>query len=177
MNTTDEVQLSEQLFRGLLTVDAEMNVLPDMADNFRVSTDGCTYLFRLREGVRWSDGVPLTAEDFVFAWRQMSDAGLKTAAMLEDVESAEALDDRTLEIKLREPRSYFRSSWRRSTPSPGRGIAASNAGDAWREPEEISSVTGRSSSVSTPTRAWCSRQIRTGTGHAGTPATCTSRSS
>ena len=49
MNTTDEVQLSEQLFRGLLTVDAEMNVLPDMADNFRVSTDGCTYLFRLRE--------------------------------------------------------------------------------------------------------------------------------
>ncbi len=137
VNTTDEVQLSEQLFRGLLTVDAEMNVLPDMADNFRVSTDGCTYLFRLREGVRWSDGVPLTAEDFVFAWRQMSDAGLKTAAMLEDVESAEALDDRTLEIKLREPRSYFPFILAAIYSFPWPRHRCLELGDAWREPENL----------------------------------------
>ena len=52
-------------------IDAELNVLPSMADNMRVSSDGLTYLFRLREGVRWSDGEPLTADDFAFTWMRM----------------------------------------------------------------------------------------------------------
>ena len=137
VHSTDDVQLTEHLFRGLLTIDAEMNVLPDMADNFRVSADGCTYLFRLREGVLWSDGTPLTAEDFVFAWRRMSDEGLKTATMLEDVESAEALDDRTLEVRLREPRSYFPYILAAVYSFPWPRHRCLELGDAWREPENL----------------------------------------
>ena len=135
--STDEMQIAEHLFRGLLTVDEETNVLPDLADNFRVSKDGRTYLFRLREGLRWSDGVPLTAEDFVYAWRRIREDGLRMAAMLADVEAAEALDDRTLEVTLREPRSYFpyvlASTW--AFPWPRHHCEA--LGAAWHEPENL----------------------------------------
>ena len=49
--------------------------MPAMADNFRVSADGLTYLFRIREDARWSDGEPLTAEDYAYAWRADARAG------------------------------------------------------------------------------------------------------
>jgi len=135
--STDEMQIAELLFRGLLTVDEEMNVLPDLADNYRVSADGRTYLFRLREGLAWSDGVPLTADDFVYALTRIRDDGLKIAAMIADVESVEALDDRTLEVRLLEPRSYFpyvlASTW--AFPWPRHRCEA--FGDAWHEPANL----------------------------------------
>jgi ABC-type transport system substrate-binding protein len=73
----------------------------------RVSSDGLQYLFMLREGARWSDGAPLTADDFVFAWQRLREEGHVTAFLMDDVESATALDDWTLEVRLREPRNYF----------------------------------------------------------------------
>ena len=48
--STEGLKITEQLFKGLLMIDDELNVLPSMADNMRVSSDGLTYLFRLREG-------------------------------------------------------------------------------------------------------------------------------
>jgi class 3 adenylate cyclase len=52
------------LFRGLLRIDRGVNVVPDLAEHVTVSRDGCTYEAVLREGLRWSDGEPLTAGDF-----------------------------------------------------------------------------------------------------------------
>jgi len=135
--TTEGAQLTEHLFRGLLTVDGELNVLPAMADNFRVSSDGCTYLFRIREGMLWSDGVPVKADDFVFTWRRMREEDTLTAWLMEDVGEARALDDRTLEIRLAEPRSYFpyilASAW--SFPWPRHRWE--ELGDDWRRPEHL----------------------------------------
>jgi ABC-type transport system substrate-binding protein/class 3 adenylate cyclase len=135
--TTEGAQFSELLFRGLLMVDSELNVVPAMADNFRVSSDGLTYLFRLREEARWSDGHPLTAEDFAYAWRRMRELETRTAFLMEDVDTAEALDDRTLEIRLREPRSYFpyilTSPW--SFPWPRH--RCEELGDDWAKPENL----------------------------------------
>ncbi len=135
--TSEALALLDHLFRGLLTVDRELNVLPAMADNLRVSDDGASYLFRIREEMRWSDGVPVTAEDFAYGWKQMREEGATTAFLLEDVESAEALDDLTLEVQLTEPRSYFpyilASAW--SFPWPKH--ACEKLGPAWREPENL----------------------------------------
>jgi ABC-type transport system substrate-binding protein/class 3 adenylate cyclase len=135
--TTEGIYFTQHLFRGLLMIDGELNVIPAMADNFRVSSDGLTYLFRIREGVRWSDGEPLTASDFAFAWHQMQEKGLRTAFLLEDVEAAEALDERTLEIRLREPRNFFpyilASAW--SFPWPQH--KCEELGDDWRKPENL----------------------------------------
>jgi ABC-type transport system substrate-binding protein len=105
--TSDAGTVIEQLFRGLLRVDRDLNVVPEMASNMRVSADGLTYLFMLREGARWSDGEPLTMHDFVYSWDRLREEGGELAFLLEDVESAEALDDWTLEVRLREPRNYF----------------------------------------------------------------------
>ena len=135
--TTEAGYFSELLFRGLLMVDSELNVVPAMADNFRVSSDGLTYLFRIREGAKWSDGEPLTADDYAFAWSQMRELKTRTAFLMEDVEAAEALDDRTLEVRLREPRSYFPyilcSPW--AFPWPRHRCEA--LGDDWAKPENL----------------------------------------
>ena len=105
--STEGLQFAKHLFRGLLTVDSGLSIVPDMADNFRVSGDGLTYLFRLREGAYWSDGAPLVAEDFVYAWRMLQEQERRTAFLLSDISSATALDDRTLEVRVCEPRSYL----------------------------------------------------------------------
>jgi oligopeptide transport system substrate-binding protein len=99
--------LAGHLFRGLLVVDRDLNVMPSLAENFRVSGDGRTYLFQLREGSCWSDGEPLTAHDFVYTWERARRRSTVTAFLLEDVERATALDDHTLEVVLGEPRNYF----------------------------------------------------------------------
>ena len=135
--STEAGYFAELLFRGLLMVDSELNVVPAMADNFRVSSDGLTYLFRIKEDARWSDGVPLTAEDYAYAWRRMRETQTRTAFLMEDVEAAEALDDRTLEVRLREPRSYFPyvlcSAW--AFPWPRH--LCETLGDDWAKPEHI----------------------------------------
>ena len=127
----------EQLFRGLLRIDHDLNVVPELAQNMNVSADGLTYLFMLREDTRWSDGHPLTAGDFVYAWRRLREEGHVTAFLLDDIASAEALDDWTLEVHLREPRNYFpyvlASHW--SYPWPRH--RADEVGAAWRRPESL----------------------------------------
>ena len=103
----DENMVTEHLFTGLLRVDSDLNVMPALADNFRVSADGLSYLFQIRSSARWSDGAPVTARDFVETWRHARELDTAAAFLLEDVESAEALDDHTLEVRLHEPRNYF----------------------------------------------------------------------
>jgi ABC-type transport system substrate-binding protein/class 3 adenylate cyclase len=135
--STEGLRITEHLFRGLLMIDGELNVLPSVADNLRVSSDGLTYLFRLREGARWSDGENLKADDFAYAWRRMRELETPTSFLMEDVEAAEALDERTLEITLREPRSYFpyilASPW--AFPWPRHKCEA--LGDDWQKPENL----------------------------------------
>jgi ABC-type transport system substrate-binding protein/class 3 adenylate cyclase len=135
--TTEGGHFAELLFRGLLMVDAELNVVPAMADNFRVSSDGLTYLFRIAEGARWCDGEPLTADDYAYGWRQMRELETRTAFLMEDVETAEALDDRTLEVRLREPRSYFPYILTSPWAFPWPRHRCEELGAAWSEPENL----------------------------------------
>jgi ABC-type transport system substrate-binding protein/class 3 adenylate cyclase len=135
--SSEGLRITEHLFRGLLMIDGELNVLPSMADNLRVSSDGLTYLFRLREGVRWSDGEPLKADDFAFAWWRMREDETITAFLMEDVETAEALDERTLEITLREPRSYFPYILASPWAFPWPRHRCEQLGDDWQRPENL----------------------------------------
>jgi oligopeptide transport system substrate-binding protein len=114
-----------QLFEGLVTVDAENNVLPAAAARWEILEAGQRYRFYLRKGLRWSDGSVLTAEDFVRTWqrnlklaRRSSNAQLlfviKNAREFADDTLEEeqslgviALDDHTLEITLEAPIAYL----------------------------------------------------------------------
>ena len=127
----------EQLFRGLLRIDHDLNVVPELAQNMNVSADGLTYLFMLREDACWSDGHPLTAGDFVYAWRRLREEGHVTAFLLDDIASAEALDDWTLEVHLREPRNYFPYVLASHWAYPWPRHRADEVGAAWRRPESL----------------------------------------
>jgi ABC-type transport system substrate-binding protein/class 3 adenylate cyclase len=94
------------LFRGLVAIGRNFEIEPDAAERFAVSDDGRTYRFTTREDARWSDGAPLTAGDFAFTYARMVEDEVTGAYMLDGL-SASALDERTLEIRLAEPRSHF----------------------------------------------------------------------
>lgn len=116
----------QSLFRGLYKYAPDGSLVPAMAESYEVSEDGCTYTFTLREGLMWSDGTPLTAYDFEYSWKRVLDpkVGSGTAYTLygiirngyecfveESVPVEElpirALDERTLQVELIAPASYF----------------------------------------------------------------------
>ena len=106
------------LFDGLVTLDADGNLVPTMAESWDVSEDGLTYTFHLRDA-QWSNGTPVTAHDFVYSWRRNADpatasqynyelvtAGVKNAEAIINGEmdptelGVSALDDKTLVVEL-----------------------------------------------------------------------------
>ncbi len=112
-------------FEGLATYDNSGNVVPGVAESWDISEDGTVYTFHLRDGLKWSDGSPLTANDFVYSYKRVLDpaTGAQYVNMITDyvVGAAElyagegseedlgirALDDQTLEITLIQPASWF----------------------------------------------------------------------
>ncbi len=105
--SVDTKWLIESLYRGLVSVDSDLNIVPAVAEGMDVSNDGRVYSFALDARARWSDGAPVTAGDFVFSLEQMREEAAPTAHLLDDVETARAVDERTLEVRLAYPRSYF----------------------------------------------------------------------
>jgi len=111
---------------GLYTSDADGNAIPAIAKSYDVSEDGLVYTFHLREDAKWSNGDPVTANDFVYAWRRLVDpntaseyafimdvAGVKNAASVNAGEASleelgvKAVDDYTLEVTLALPVPFF----------------------------------------------------------------------
>jgi ABC-type transport system substrate-binding protein len=118
-----DVQLLLQLYAGLTRLDEEGEPYPSLAEEWTVSRDGRTYRFRLREGLTFSDGSELTAEDVRRSWLRILDPATQSSApdVLSLIEGApqrlaggpedevaiSAPDDRTLEVRLRHPAAYF----------------------------------------------------------------------
>lgn len=114
---------------GLMQMDADGQAVPAIAESYDLSDDGLTYTFHLRSDAKWSNGTPVTAADFVFAWQRavdpavaseyaymLSDIGqIKNAAeiIVGDMDKSElgvtAVDDTTFQVELNVPVSYFLS--------------------------------------------------------------------
>ena len=123
-----EERILSSLFEGLVNLDLRtLEPIPGVAETWELSPDGRVYTFRLRGDARWSNGDPVTAGDFVYAWRRILTPGLAAeyAYLLYPIVNAEAyntgtlsgfdavgvkaLDDRTLTVTLRAPTPYFLS--------------------------------------------------------------------
>ncbi len=87
------VNLLRDIREGLVTFDAAGEPVPGQAADWEVLDGGRRYRFTLREGLRWSNGDPLTADDFVRAWRQAfsPDSTAATAGLLKDLRNAQAI--------------------------------------------------------------------------------------
>ena len=94
------------LFRGLLMIGRDFEIELELAEWMTVSDDGLTYRFTLRPDARWSDGTPVTAEDFAFTFARMVEDEGETTSWLDGI-AASALDEGTLEIRLAEPLNHF----------------------------------------------------------------------
>ncbi|MFC7319878.1 peptide ABC transporter substrate-binding protein [Halobacillus campisalis] len=127
---TDTVgfQWAGETLEGLYRLDEEGNLSPGIAEDSSVSEDGMTWTFNLREDAEWSNGDPVTADDFVYAWQRAvnPDTGseygpyflggiIENAQAIADGEAeldelgATAVDDHTLEVNLEQPVPYFES--------------------------------------------------------------------
>lgn len=122
---TTSAAVIDQLYRGLLELNPDLGLVPCIAERFELDPNGCRYIFKLRGDVHWSDGVPVTARDFVYAWKRVLDPkqGSPNASRLYDVKGARAfaegdgscsddvgiraIDDYTLVVELEAPCSYF----------------------------------------------------------------------
>src|SRR5476649_1010952 len=90
------------VYDTLLAMDANFKIQPQMAD-WKVSDDKLTYTFTLRDGLKWHDGAPVTAEDCVASlqrWGKRDGMGQK---LMNFVASIEASDAKTITMKLKEP--------------------------------------------------------------------------
>jgi len=74
LNTAlDAANIIINVFEGLTRVDAKGRTVPGMAEKWTVSKDGLTYTFYIRKNAKWSDGKPVTAYDFEYAWKRALD--------------------------------------------------------------------------------------------------------
>jgi oligopeptide transport system substrate-binding protein len=124
----DSFEIIADCIDGLTQMDAEGAAIPAIAESWDVSDDGMTYTFHLRDDAVWSNGEPVTANDFVFAWKLAMTANAEYGYMFDntvgsvknanailyeggdpDTLGVTAVDDKTLQVELENPVSFFPS--------------------------------------------------------------------
>jgi len=119
------VTVIQQLFDGLVQFDKDLNVIPAIARSWKVSPDGLTYTFYLREGVKFHNGREVNADDFVYSFTRIVDPKTKSPAAslldriigfkefqegtISNVKGLRAVNKYSFEIKLSKPYSPFLS--------------------------------------------------------------------
>jgi ABC-type oligopeptide transport system substrate-binding subunit len=149
------VAIVEELFDGLADHGPDAEVIPALAADWDVEEGGRRYIFHLREGLRWSDGVALTAHDFEAGWRRVLHPATQAscANFLYDVLGARAyhsgetadegavgvraLDDRTFMVELERPTGYFPHLLANPVTYPIPRHALAEHGEAWTQPGHI----------------------------------------
>lgn len=99
--------LRYMLFMPLVRLNAEMEYEPYLAESFEESEDGRTLTFRIREGVTWHDGAPVTADDVVWSMEMYMDPDMAYANLqyFQFVDAVEKVDDRTVAVHFNAPHS------------------------------------------------------------------------
>lgn len=149
------ISIIDQLFSGLMAIRPEMDVVPEITRRWEMLSGGREYIFHLRDDVSWSDGAPVTAGDFVYAWQRTLQPALQSqvAGLLYDVKGARAfnqgeisdpaylgvraLDPFTLYVELEGPTGYFPQLVANSATYPLPRHVVERYGNAWTEPEHF----------------------------------------
>lgn len=141
------------MFVGLMTITPDREVIPGVAQSWETSEDGLTWTFNLKE-TQWSDGEPLTADDFVYAFRRIQNPEIASqyssllyivknaaAVNLGDLPPEElgvrAVDDYTFEITLEEPAPYLPGLLTHYTTYPVPEHIVEQYGEAWIQADNI----------------------------------------
>ncbi len=149
-NLVDESVVIGDLMMGLTTNAPDGSTLPGMAASWAVSPDGLTWTFRLRDAV-WSDGVPVTADDFVYAYRRIlkpetaaiyaylvtilkNGRAINEGKAAPETLGARAVDAHTLELRLEHPVPYLPGLAKHHSFFPVPRHVVARWGDGWSQP-------------------------------------------
>lgn len=146
-STSDGANVIIHAFESLLTFDEKNEIVPGQADSYEVSDDGLIYTFHLRDNLKWSDGSPLTANDFVYSWKRLADPNTGAPysydmlsmvkgyeeAMAGDIDAlgVSASDDKTLVVELSAPCVYFDKIITHASMVPVKQEVVEASGDQW----------------------------------------------
>lgn len=151
-----ESQVAYQLFEGLASTDADGNTIPGVAESWENTPDYKTWTFHLRKDAKWSNGDPVTAQDFVYSWRRLVDPNTASpyASFLDymQVENAqdiidgkkkpetlgvEAKDEHTFVVHATNPVPYAVGLTTHQSLLPVPQKIIEKFGDAWVKKENI----------------------------------------
>ena len=149
-------EIVRDLFEGLMNQDAEGNLVPGVATGFTTNEAKNVYTFTLRDNAKWSNGDPVTAGDFVYAWKRLVDPALASPyawfGELMSIENAAAIiagekpmdelgvtaiDDHTLEVRLSASLPYFPLMTTHGSTFPSPQKVIEEFGDQWTKPGNI----------------------------------------
>jgi len=153
-STVYEANILKDLYEGLVVQDQNADLIPGAAESWTVSDDGLVYTFKLRTGAVWSDGSPVTADDFVYSFQRVLDpaTGSEYASMVYPVKNAEevntgkakpeelgvkAIDAGTFEVTLKAPTSYFLEMLTHSATYPVNKASIEKLGADWIKPGNL----------------------------------------
>ena len=149
-------EIVRDLFEGLYNQDKDGNLVPGVATGYTTNDDKTVYTFTLRDNAKWSDGKPVTAGDFVYAWQRLADPAtaseyqwymevmniknassvMKGDAPVTDL-GVKAIDDHTLEVTLEGSLPYFAKTTTHTSTFPTPKWAIDAHGADWIKPENI----------------------------------------
>ncbi len=145
--------VAKDMFEGLVTQDSNGNIIPGQAESWKISDDNRVFTFKIRDSARWSNGNPVTAHDFVFAFQRavnpetasryawyMEIPTIQNASAIikgnKPVSSlgVKALDDKTFQVNLEKPVPYFIKMLGHYTTFPAPKKVIDQFGDEWTKP-------------------------------------------
>jgi oligopeptide transport system substrate-binding protein len=150
-----EGRICYALFEGLLHFDRFGKPQPGIAESWDLSSDGKIYTFHLRADAKWSNGDPVTANDFVQSWKRvlLPETASEYAYLLYHIKNAQqfnegtrkdfgsvgitAIDDRTFRVELEAPVLYFLDLCSFATLLPVHLPTVKKYGDDWIKPDKL----------------------------------------
>ena len=149
-------RVTRDLFEGLVTQDQDGNTIPAQAESWEISEDNKVFTFKIRDDANWSNGDPVTAEDFVFAFQRAVDPATASryAWFMEiptiinaseiiagksavDSLGVKAVDSKTFQVTLEKPVPYFIKMLAHQTMFPVPKKVVDQHGDQWTRAENI----------------------------------------
>lgn len=149
-------EVMRSLFEGLMNEGPTGELIPGVATGFELSDDKKTYTFTLRPDSKWSNGDPVTANDFVYAWRRLASPDLASEyawymELMQVVNAKEiiagekpveelgvrAVDDHTFEVTLLAPLPYFPQMTTHASVFPVHQSVIEEHGDNWTQPGNL----------------------------------------
>lgn len=148
---TDSFLIINQVYSGLVKLDDNLEPAPDIAEGWDTSEDGRTFTFHLRDNVTFQDGRKVTAADFKYSWERACDPATgstvaKTylgdivgandvlAGKTKEISGVKVIDDRTLQVTIDAPKSYFLFQLTYATAMVVDKNNVAKGADWWRTP-------------------------------------------